>query len=158
MFFSSAMVCISVCLLVCLFIGLSVYWSVCWIVCLLVCLSVGLSVCLSVGLTVDSSVDLSVKFSVKGWTPGIIITLGLQMYAVRPCVHILPHARPCKINDETNPYTFMLVARSCKNFVQHECVWTCVTIYLARPCSGHNVYMPTCVRSKVMIMHLCFTF
>ena len=22
----------------------------------------------------------------------------------------------------------------------HECVWTCVTIYLARPCTGHNVY------------------
>ena len=31
-------------------------------------------------------------------------------------------------------------ARSCKTWHWYECVWTCVTIHLARPCTGYNVY------------------
>ena len=59
---------------------------------------------------------------------------------VRHCVHIVPCARPCKVNGDAGPYTFMPGVRSCKTWHRHECVWTCVTIYLARPWTGHNVY------------------
>ena len=31
-------------------------------------------------------------------------------------------------------------AGSYKTWIRHECVWTCVTIYLGTPCTGHNVY------------------
>ena len=37
--------------------------------------------------------------------------------------------------------TCMPDARNCKIWHWHESVWTCVTICLARPCAGHNVYM-----------------
>ena len=28
---------------------------------------------------------------------------------------------------------------------RHECIWTCVTIYLARHCTRHNVYAEACM-------------
>ena len=37
-----------------------------------------------------------------------------------------------------SPYTFMPCARICKTWICYECVWTCITINLARPCTGHS--------------------
>ena len=34
-------------------------------------------------------------------------------------------------------------ARNFETWIRHECVCTCVTTYLARPCTGHNVYAVT---------------
>ena len=52
----------------------------------------------------------------------------------------MPCTRPWKVNGDAGPYTFMPGVRSCKTWIWHECVWTCVTICLARLRTGHNVY------------------
>ena len=44
--------------------------------------------------------------------------------------------------------TFMLGARSCKTCTQHECVWTCITIYLARP-----LHRAPCVHRGILCAH-----
>ena len=58
------------------------------------------------------------------------------------------------------PYTFMPDARSCKTWHRHKCVWTCITIYLARSCTGHTLCMQghTCIHPEVLILHLRLTF
>ena len=52
---------------------------------------------------------------------------------------MVPCARSCKINGDTAPYTFMPDSGLATPCTRHECGWSCVTIFLARPCTGHNV-------------------
>ena len=69
---------------------------------------------------------------------------------------------PFKINCDASPYTFMPMPGLATPCTQHKSVWTCVTIYLARPCIGHNVYtgpyMYICVCPEVMITPRRLTF
>ena len=60
----------------------------------------------------------------------------------------VPFARPCKNKGDTGPYTFMPMPGLATSRTQYESVWTCVTIYLARPLTGQNVH----IRHKEMIM------
>ena len=61
------------------------------------------------------------------------------VYTCTP-LHIVPCARSWKINNDAGPYTFMPMPGLATSCTRHECIWTCVTIYHARPCTGQNVY------------------
>ena len=41
---------------------------------------------------------------------------------VCPCIHIVPCARPCKVNGDAGPYTFMPGAINCKTWHWYEYV------------------------------------